>query len=456
MGVVRRLATKPFVVMPTIAVLLLVGWWFFRPDDGAESTDAAAGEQVVEATIGSMTETVTAEGTLAYAESDDLSFSAAGTVTSVNVEAGQQVREGDVLATLDSPELEAAVAAAETAVAEAEARLADDLAAGASDAQIAADESNLGTAEDQLVDAQEALEGAQLVAPFDGAVSTVDLVEGEELGSGGSSGTSPSGTGTGSGSSASTLGSGETTAPGGTAGGTGSSTTSAAQIQIVSAGRFVVEVGFDDTDIVNVTEGQEATISLSSSSSGGGFPGGGGGPPGFGGGGAPGGGFPGGGGGNDEAEEEGTGGVNSDVEAATGSVTEVSGVADASSGVATYPVTIEFSDESGDYNAGATVLVELAYGDPTETVQVPSLAVVTADDGATTVTVRTSDGDETRSVTTGETSGTMVAITSGLEAGEQVVVSLPGAGRGGGGFPGGGGGGAGPNGVPGAAGEEDS
>lgn len=445
MGVLRRLATKPFVVMPTIAVLVLVGWWFLRPDDGAGSTDVAVGEQVVEATIGSMTETITAEGTVAYADSEDLSFSASGTVTSVNVEAGQPVRAGDVLATLDSPELMAAVAAAETTVAQAEARLVDDLDAGASDAQIAADETSLSVAQDQLLEAQEALEGAQLIAPFDGAVSIVDIVEGEELGSDGASGTSPSGTGTGSGSSASTFGAGGTAAPGGAAtqGGAGAAT-STVHIQIVTAGRFVVEVGFDDTDIVNVTEGQEATISLSTSSSAGGFRGGGG-FPGAGPGGFAGGGFAGGAEGDDE-----TSGVNTDIEPATGLVSEVSAVADASSGVATYPVTIEFTDESGDYNAGATVLVELAHGDTTETVQVPAFAVVTADDGATTVTVRTADGDEIREVTTGETSGTMVAITSGLEAGEQVVVSRPGAGRGGGGFPGGGAG-PGAGGFPGAA-----
>lgn len=430
MHTARRLATKPFVVMPLIAVLVLSGWWLvLRPDDAAETTNAAGAAQVVEASLGSLTETVSAEGTLAYAQSEDLSFSASGTVTEVLVEAGQAVTEGDVLATLDSPELAADVASAETAVAEADARLADDVAAGASDAQLAADETNLVTTQDRLADAQTALEGAQLLAPFDGTVSTVDLVVGEELGSGGTSGTSLSGTGAGSGLSSSTLGAGNTAVPGATTG----TADSTAQIQVVTSDRFVVEIGFDDTDIEHVTEGQEATISLSTSTSSAafGFPGGGGG-----------GGFPGRGGlagGAVDADADDATPLNGDVAPAAGAVAAVSGVADASSGVASFPVTVEFVDDSGDYHAGASVVVELSYGDPTRVVQVPSFAVSTADDGSATVTVRTANGDETREVVTGDSSGNMITIVSGLEVGEQVVLPVGGGeGRGGvGGVPGG-------------------
>jgi macrolide-specific efflux system membrane fusion protein len=57
---------------------------------------------------------------------------------------------------------------------------------------------------------------------------------------------------------------------------------------------------------------------------------------------------------------------------------------------------------------------------------------VTTVEGTSTVTVRSDDGDEERTVDTGLTSGSMVEITSGLEAGEQVVVTVPGARDGGG------------------------
>ena len=43
------------------------------------------------ATAGTMRQTITAQGTVTAAKTSDLSFTAAGTVTAVNVVAGQQV-----------------------------------------------------------------------------------------------------------------------------------------------------------------------------------------------------------------------------------------------------------------------------------------------------------------------------------------------------------------------------
>jgi macrolide-specific efflux system membrane fusion protein len=139
------------------------------------------------------------------------------------------------------------------------------------------------------------------------------------------------------------------------------------------------------------------------------------------------------GGGEDDAAT-GPGPVADGADAA-GEVTEVGAMADASSGVASYPVTVAFSDDSGDYNVGATVMVEITYDQREDVVQVPAVAVTTVD-GTSTVTVRSDGSDEERTVETGLTSGTMVEITSGLEAGEQVVVAAFGA-RGGGGPDGG-------------------
>jgi macrolide-specific efflux system membrane fusion protein len=101
-------------------------------------------------------------------------------------------------------------------------------------------------------------------------------------------------------------------------------------------------------------------------------------------------------------------------------------VADASSGVASYPVTITFTDATGTYHAGATASVDITYGQKADVVQVSSRAVTTTN-GTSTVTVRTAGAeDEVRTVTTGLTAGGMVEVTSGLKAGDQVVVSFPG------------------------------
>ena len=440
MQLVRRFAAKPFVVMPLVAVLGLGAWWGLRSDDGADSGTAGAADQVVEATTGPMALTVSAEGTVAAAETDDLSFTSAGTVTAVNVSAGDVVRAGQVLATIDSAELEAAVADAEADVADAEAALADDEDAGASDEQIDADQSRLTSAEDGLASAQEQLAGAQLVASFDGTVASVDITVGEELASGGAGGTALTGSQTGTGQSAGTIGESDTQ---GLPTNTEQETSATPHIQVVSAGTFTVELGVDDTDIERLEVGQTATVSLSTASSttgfgppgGGGFPGGGE----FPGGGSAAGGFPGGGAlpGGDEPSAEGDAGGGEDdapTEAgavpggaeASGELTDVGAMADASSGVASYPVTVAFTDDSGDFNVGATVTVEITYDEREDVVQVPAMAVTTAD-GTSTVTVRSDDGDEERTVDTGLTSGSMVEITSGLEAGEQVVVTVPGA-----------------------------
>ncbi len=278
-GALRRMFLQPFVVLPLVALLALGGWAFLRPQDDADATATtpAATEQLVDATTGSMALTVSADGTIAAAETDDLSFTSSGTVTAVNVEAGDTVQAGDVLATIDSAELAAAVTDAEATVAAAEASLADDTAAGASDAQLVADRSSLDSAIDKLTNANEALDGADLVATFDGTVATVDLTVGEELGTGGTGGTDRTGTESGSGQSAGTLGAGSTDAQAGTA---TTATTSSTQIQVVSTDLYTVDLGFDAADVAELLAGQDATIALSTSTSttargfpGGGFPG---------------------------------------------------------------------------------------------------------------------------------------------------------------------------------------
>ena len=64
------------------------------------------------------------------ADTDDLSFGASGTVTAVNVAAGDKVTTGQVLATIDSASLESDVESAESDLADAEATLADDRVLG--------------------------------------------------------------------------------------------------------------------------------------------------------------------------------------------------------------------------------------------------------------------------------------------------------------------------------------
>lgn len=425
---------KPWIVMPLVALLALAGWGVTQSRPRA-SAATRANEQVVEATTGTVAQTVSAQGTVAAARTEDLRFPSAGTVTTVTVKAGQKVSAGDVLAQMDSSELQAALREAEAALAQAEAKLADDIDADASSLQLAADRSSVATAEGRVAQAKKALDGAKLVAPIDGVIAQVNIAVGEELGSGGTGGIASTGSATGSGRSAGGIGSAAGAQQPGAA---TTSTAAAAHVQVVTPTSFTVAVGIDGNDIDRVKIGQKATISLSTSTGntrgsgggflGGGFPGGGGGVPG--GGAAPGG-----------ADTSG-GRTVRNVASVTGKVTAVSVVADASSGVAKYAVTVAFEDNSGDYNPGATVDVRIAYAEKQNAVQVPLLAVST-ENGRSAVTVAEGDERETRTVTTGLTSGNMIEITEGLRAGERVVMTLPtfpgAGGRGGGGqMPGGG------------------
>jgi multidrug efflux pump subunit AcrA (membrane-fusion protein) len=377
----------------------------------AQTTD-----QIVTASTGTIAQTVSAQGTAKSAQTDNLSFTSAGTVTAVNVKSGQHVSAGDVLAEIDSSALSANVSDAKATLAQAEARLSDDEAANASTTQITADNSSVTTAQDKVTSAQKALDGAKLMATFTGTVSQVNIAVGDQLGSGGSGGTTTTGSASGSGQSSSSLGSGSSqSALGGT--GSSSSSSSTPQIQVVTPTSFLVDLGVDGSDISKLAVGQPATISLStstSSSNSGGFP--------FP---LPGGGaFPGGGSAGGGNNSNGAGTTVSNVASAKGTVTEIGIVADASSGVAKYPVKIAFTDSSGGYNPGATVDVKITYAQKQNAVEVPTFAISTQN-GASTVTVSKNGAKETRTVTTGLTSGNMTEITSGLSAGEKVVLTLP-------------------------------
>ena len=186
----------------------------------------------------------------------------------------------------------------------------------------------------------------------------------------------------------------------------------------MSSSSYVVDLSLDASQVASVKVGQPVAVTLvTSTSSATGFRG-------FAGGAAP--------GGADHRPgpdlrptARATPARSSGTTAATGTVTSVASVADASSGVAKYAVVVSFTDTSGSYNAGASVSVAVTYAQTGDTLSVPVRAVTTTN-GTSTVEVSSGGGTESRTVTTGITANGMVQITSGLSAGEQVVVRGPG------------------------------
>jgi multidrug efflux pump subunit AcrA (membrane-fusion protein) len=437
------------VLVLVLAVAAFAIWWFLVRSTGSSSAAATPTDQVVAATSGDLSRTVSATGTVAAAQQASLSFGSAGTVTAVNVKAGDTVTTGEVLATIDPVQLQAAVSSAQSGVASAEAKLSDDRAAGASSTQISADDASLTSANDALTSAQSDLAGASLVATFDGTVASVNLSAGEQLGSGGNGATTATGSGSGSGQSSSSLGSGSGNGFGGN-NNSSSSSTANGQIELVSSGHYTVSLGVGSSDIAQVAAGQSATLTVTNAVTNRGF---GGFARLFGGGGATNGGGNGNGGNGNGGNGNGGNGTQNGGGAtgatATGTVTDVGRVATASSGVASYPVTITFDAPATQFFVGATVTGAIDVATVHNAVQVPSRAVTTDTNGRSTVQVAT-DGTaggarQTRVVTTGLVTGGETQIVSGLRAGESVVIAAPTfpgfagnrTGTGGTGFPGG-------------------
>lgn len=428
---IRRRLLRPVVLIPAVIVLAAAVYWIVHSSSSSSSQGGPV-QRVVAVTAGDISQTVSTSGTLAPADTENLSFSTSGQVTAVNVKAGQQVTKGSVLATLDSAALQSQVTSAQASVDSASAKLSNDQANNSSAAQLQSDQANLAAAQAQLASAQASLNGATLTAPIDGTVAAVNLTVGQQLSGSGTGGTSLSGSGTGSGRSNGQSGSGNSGFGGGgnnssssnssSSNSSSSSSSSTPQIQMISTGAFVVNLNVDDTQIGRIAVGQAATVTPSSSPAAGGRGGGGGFARFFG------------GGGqnttpttvdNSQAQAgQAALGQQSQTTTATGTVTSVGAIASNTSGVAQFPVVVTLTNTPQGFFAGSTVNVSITYNQLTNVLEVPTLAITRAN-GAEYVTVSQAGKKSQRAVTTGVTSGGFTQITGGVARGELVVVTIP-------------------------------
>ena len=407
----RRLI-HPFVIMPVVALLAIGIWWFGFHSSGTSSSASGSivAPQLVAVTSGTLNATVSAQGTIAALATDALSFTASGKVTAVNVKAGDKVTAGQVLASIDSASLQASVSSAQASLAQAQAKLSDDTDAGASSQQLTADAASVTTATDSLTNARTALAGSSLVANFDGIVSSVNITVGQQLGSSGAGATSVSGSGSGSGNSSANVGAGTATnnqSRTGAATTTGTGTTSSSgQINVTTSGVYKVDLAVSSADISKIALGQAATLTVTTSSSSSGF------------------------GGRTQATTNttraSTSGQTTSAATAQGTVTSVGAVASASSGVATFPVTVTFKGDQTLFFVGGSVIADIVTSATGTVVLVPVRAITTAQDGTRTAELST-DGTinhtKTVTVTTGTTSNGMIEIKSGLQVGDKVVAA---------------------------------
>lgn len=298
-----------------------------------------------------MSTTIAATGTIEPARRADLSFSSAGTVTAVEVAVGDAVTSGQVLATIDTTDLQAAVDSAQAAVDAATSDYNDAVSGGVT-AQINAAKSTLTAKQNSLTNAQTALNAATMTAPFDGTVAIMTMAVGDTVGSGGVGGS------------------------GGSFANTGSSSTSSDTITVISTDLYSVSTSVGASDVQQLAKGMVATVT-----------------------------------------------PNNSTTAMDGTVSSVGVIASSStSSGATFPVTIDITDPQPGLYAGVSAAITITLSSQ-DVVAVPT-AAVSQTAGQATVELVNGDTTTTTAVTTGDRQDGMVAITSGLQAGDTVRVTM--------------------------------
>jgi multidrug efflux pump subunit AcrA (membrane-fusion protein) len=332
--------------------------------------------QVVKVTTGTIKQTVATSGTIEPASQASLNFGVSGTVDAVNVQAGQTVTAGQVLATVGTTALQADLDSAQAQLTSAEARLSSDQSSGASTVQIDSDQAAVTSAESSLTSAQTNLSDASLTSTISGTVASVSLTVGQQVtgSGGGSSSSSPSGSTGSSSPTGSTGASGLSSSASSAASSSSSSSSSTAQVQVIGTNSYLVNTTVDDTEIGQIAVGDQATITPTGSTT-----------------------------------------------PAYGTVASIGLIASESSNVATFPVVIDVTGTPSGLYAGSTADVSIIVKQLNNVVEVPTAAINYSSGGQTTVTQVKAGKDVTTSVTLGQAASGETQITGGVTSGDQVV-----------------------------------
>ena len=361
--------TRRHTIIAVVVALVVVGgggvWAVTR-----SSSSTAAAPTLVSVTSGTIRQSVSAAGTLEPAHRADLTFAVSGTVTSVPAAAGDRVRAGAILATVDTANLKTAVTSAKASVNALQDQLTAQQDAGSSAVQIASTQAQLTDAEAKLTDAQTALAEASMTSPIAGTVAQVDIAVGDSVTRSGSTASAASSSATGTGSSASSAGAGSSSA----AGSSSSSSATTAQVVVISTTSWVVDASVGSADLPQLKKGLQAEITPSGSST-----------------------------------------------KIFGTVKSVGIIASSSSsGSATFPVTITVTGSPKGLYAGGGADVSIIVKQVENVLSVQTNAVHT--EGGKTVVHQMKDGAQVSTpVKVGTTYGPSTQILSGLKAGDKVV-----------------------------------
>nr|WP_221381081.1 HlyD family efflux transporter periplasmic adaptor subunit [Actinoplanes polyasparticus] len=379
----RLTLRRPAVAVNTAlgVVLLAGGFWAYRTLAGDDTPAAAASTRTVAVQEGTVTRTVTADGTVESAGTATASFATGGTVTSISVRVGQKVAKGQVLARVDPADAQRLLDAANADLDAAQDAVdrAEDAGSDTSDAENEVEQAELAVDE-----AEAAVDGTVLTAPMAGTVTAVNGTLGSSSGGGSS----------GSGGQASAA--------------QPESSSSTGFVEIQDLTKMQITAAFAEADATRLKEKQPATITWNAL----------------------------------------------DGTSATGRVSAIDPSATTAEDVVTYGVTLSLDKVPAGVKAGQTVSVAVTTGTVRNALMVSSSAITTVGNRHS-VTVLNGAAEEVRPVEIGLEGDSTTQITSGVSAGERVVLrttstttgetgnrgGFPGgfSGGGTGGFPGGGG-----------------
>ena len=175
----RRSHRRRWLVTLVVVVVLLglIGSGVFYYIQSTASAPVQYTQSAV--TTGNLTLTVSASGPLNAKAEYDMNFATTGQVSSINVHIGQQVKAGQTLATLKSTSLQDALNQAQHSVDAAQVTYSDAVNNGAAQTQLDNDYESLLSAQLQLKSAQDNFANTTLTAPGNGTVAAINGVVGQ-------------------------------------------------------------------------------------------------------------------------------------------------------------------------------------------------------------------------------------------------------------------------------------
>lgn len=177
----KRRRTWLIAVSLLLLVVLIGGGVFIYTRRNSSSLVAY---MTIPVASGNLTQTVSASGPLQAKAEYDMNFSTSGQISAIDVQIGQQVKAGQTLATLNAPDLQIVVQEAQISVNNAQNTYNTAVANGDATTTLDVDSNALQSAQLQLQTAQNNLAGATLKAPSNAVVASINGIVGQNVSSG--------------------------------------------------------------------------------------------------------------------------------------------------------------------------------------------------------------------------------------------------------------------------------